>query len=118
MSYVMLIDPSVWSFYVVFGWFQDSFAGIERESPYILSVGYLKGAEQAGTSAALMLNVIMKFMNARKQPCSYNIVNSSTCLYKPQMGIEPTYSGPGRCDDLPIIIELPNPWEQCGGELD
>ena len=64
------LDPS---FYIaVFGWFQDSFAGIERESPYILSVGYLKGAEQAGTSAALMLNVIMKFMNARKQLCSYN----------------------------------------------
>ena len=35
------------------------------------------------------------------------------------MGIDPTYSGPGRCDDLSIIIiELPNPLEQCGGEQD
>ena len=66
----MLTDPSG-SFYAVFGWFQDSFVGIERESPYNLSVGYLKGADQAGTSEELMLNVVMKLMNARKQPCSY-----------------------------------------------
>ena len=70
----MLIDSSE-SFYAVFGWYQDSFAGIERESPYNLSVGYLKGAELAGTSAALTLNVMTKFMNARKQPCSYKINN-------------------------------------------
>ena len=50
----------------MFGWFQDSFIGIERESTYSLSVGYLKGAEQAGTSASadLMLNVVTKFGNA------------------------------------------------------
>ena len=50
----------------MFGWFQDSFAGIEQESTYSLSVGYLKGAEQACTSksAELMLNVMTKFGNA------------------------------------------------------
>ena len=68
----MLIDPSAWSFYAVFGWFQDSFAGIERKSPYNLSVGYLKGAEQVDSSAALILNVIMK--SKRKQPYTYNII--------------------------------------------
>ena len=52
----------------VFGWFQDSFIGIEQESAYSLPAGYLKGAEQAGAlSAELMLNVMTKFSNAGKQ---------------------------------------------------
>jgi hypothetical protein len=61
----------------VFGWLQDSFFGIERESAYNLSVGYLKGAEQAGAStAALMLNVMTNFKvndqpAERKQPCNF-----------------------------------------------
>lgn len=50
--------------HTVFGWFQDSFVGIERETPYSLSVGYLKGTDQAGTSAELMLNIMTKFGNA------------------------------------------------------
>ena len=107
--HVMLIDPSARSFYydAVFGWFQDSFTGIERESPYNLSVGYLKGAEQADTSAALILNVIMKFM--RKQPCTYNIINSSTCIQVPNGNrTHILWTRQLRCDDLPIIIiELP-----------
>jgi hypothetical protein len=52
--------------HTVFGWFQDSFVGIERESAYNLSVGYIKGAEQAG--ARLMLNVVTNFGTARKHP--------------------------------------------------
>ena len=109
----VLIDPSE-SFYAVFGWYQDSFVGIEQESPYNLSVGYLKGAEQAGASARLMLNVLTKFMNARKQPyCYTRIVNSSTYIQVPRslMGIEPTYSYLWtRCDALPY------PRRQGGGE--
>lgn len=50
----------------VFGWFQDSFFGIEQDSAYNLSAGYLKGAEQAGADARLMLNVRTKFRSARK----------------------------------------------------
>ena len=52
--------------HAVFSWFQDSFVGIEQESAYNLSAGYIKGAEQAGAGAALMLNVMTKFSNARK----------------------------------------------------
>ena len=54
--------------HAVFGWFQDSFIGIERESAYNLSAGYIRGAEQAGAGAALILNVMTQFSNARKQP--------------------------------------------------
>ena len=53
--------------HAVFGWLQDSFTVIERGSAYNLSAGYLKGAEQAGAGATLMLNVKAKFNNARKQ---------------------------------------------------
>ena len=49
----------------VFGWFQNSFAGIEREIPYNLFVGYIKGAELA--DARLMFNVMPKFGTASKQ---------------------------------------------------
>ena len=58
--------------HAVFGWLQDSFAVIERGSAYNLSAGYLKGAEQAGASATLLLNVKAKFNIARKQ--QYTII--------------------------------------------
>ena len=54
----------------VFGWFQDSFIGIEQDPAYNLSAGYLKGAEQAGVGARLMLNVMIKFSSARKHVIS------------------------------------------------
>ena len=60
----------------VFGWFQNSFAGIERESPYNLSVGYLKGAEQAG--ARLMLNVMENLGTARKHP--HSTLQQNLCM--------------------------------------
>ena len=50
----------------MFGWFEDSFTVIEQGSVYNLSASYLKGAEQAGTGATLLLNVKAKFDNARK----------------------------------------------------
>ena len=50
--------------HAVFGWFQDSFIGIERESTYSLSVGYLKGAAGTSASADLMLSIVTKFGNA------------------------------------------------------
>ena len=58
--------------HVVFGWLQSSFTVIKRSSAYNLSAGYLKGAEQAGAGARLLLNVKAKFNNARKQ--QYTIV--------------------------------------------
>ena len=65
--------------HAVFGWFQDSFIGIEQESAYSLPAGYLKGAEQAGAlSAELMLNVVTNFSNAGKQTytcCISYIIN-------------------------------------------
>ena len=60
----------------MFGWFQDSFVGIERESPYNLSVGYLKGAEQAG--ARLMLNVRENLGTARKY--TYSMLQLNLCM--------------------------------------
>ena len=53
----------------VFGWFQNSFAGIERETSYNLFVGYLKGAELA--DARLMFNVMPKFGTASKHHFTY-----------------------------------------------
>ena len=32
----------------VYGWFQDSFTGVEQDLSYLLEVGYQKGAQQAG----------------------------------------------------------------------
>ena len=52
--------------YAVFGWFQDSFIGMEQEIAHRLSAGYLKGAEQAGAGATIMLNVMSIFGNACK----------------------------------------------------
>ena len=51
----------------MFGWFQDSFVGMEQEIAHSLSVGYLKGAEQAGDGARMMLNVIRIFGSASKR---------------------------------------------------
>ena len=50
----------------MFGWFQDSFIGMEQEIAYSLSAGYLKGAEQAGDGATMTLNVIRVSGNASK----------------------------------------------------
>ena len=60
----------------MFGWFQNSFVGIERESPYNLSVGYLKGAEQA--DARLMLNVMENLGTARKHP--HSMLQQNLCM--------------------------------------
>jgi hypothetical protein len=62
--------------YAVLGWFQGSFVGIEQESAYNLLVGYLKGAEQAGASAALVLDVMTKFSNASKLLYSITIISN------------------------------------------
>ena len=57
----------------VFGWFQNSFNGVEQDSAYSLSVGYLKGAEQAGVSSTLILNVMIMTTpgNASNFDCVY-----------------------------------------------
>ena len=73
-----MITPLNAYFYAraVFGWFQNSFIGIERESPYNLSVGYLKGAEQAGVR--LMLNVMKNLGTARKHP--HSTLQQNLCM--------------------------------------
>ena len=43
----------------MFGWFQNSFVGIEQDSAYSLMAGYLKGAEQTGADVILILNVML-----------------------------------------------------------
>ena len=48
-----------WQFYIkyiVFGFLQDSFSGIEQGPGHMVEVGYQKGAEQAGVN--LILNVM------------------------------------------------------------
>ena len=44
----------------MFGWSQESLSGAEKGSPYNLTVGYLKGAEQVGADAQLTLNVVVR----------------------------------------------------------
>ena len=44
----------------MFGWIQTSLSGTEKDSPYSLTVGYLKGAEQVGADAELTLNVMVR----------------------------------------------------------
>ena len=58
----------------VFGWFQNSFIGMEQDATYNLTAGYLKGAEQAGAGARLTLNIMVKISSARKQ---LNVIASS-----------------------------------------
>ena len=54
----------------MFGWFQDSFVEMEQETALNVSAGYLKGAEQAGDGARMMLNVVRTFGSASKQHCT------------------------------------------------
>ena len=49
---------------LVFGWYQESFTGVEQESAYMLYAGYLKGRDQAGV--AIELRVTSKLDNASK----------------------------------------------------
>ena len=49
---------------LVFGWYQESFTGVERESAYVLYAGYQKGGYQAGTE--IELRVTSKLDNASK----------------------------------------------------
>ena len=48
---------------------------MEQEVAHSLSAGYLKGAEQAGDGARMMLNVISIFDSASKQHC--NVLRAS-----------------------------------------
>ena len=59
---------------IVFGWFQNSFIGMEQESAYSQVVGYLKGTEQAGTDARLVLNVMLMI-----RPKTDNHAGMSSC---------------------------------------
>ena len=44
------------TYLIVFGWIQDSFNGMERESAYSLLAGYLKGGEQANVPIIFNVN--------------------------------------------------------------
>ena len=50
--------------HAVFGWVQESLSEIEIDSPYNLAVGYLKGPEEVGADAQLMLNVMIRHGSA------------------------------------------------------
>lgn len=41
-------------FISVYGWFQDSFTGVEQDSSYFIEVGYQKGAHHAGLDLLFM----------------------------------------------------------------
>ena len=52
-------------FNVVFGWFQDSFTGMELKSDaHMINAGYLKGGEHAGVE--IVLEVTSQLYNASK----------------------------------------------------
>ena len=69
----------------VFGWLEDSFVGIEQESAYNISAGYLKGDEQVGAGARLMLNVMARFNDTSKQwkpkRATFMLPHSENCMW-------------------------------------
>lgn len=40
----------------VFGWFQDSYTGVEQESPHVVTAGYWKGAQQVQRNLTFIIN--------------------------------------------------------------
>jgi hypothetical protein len=58
----------------VFGWFEDSYTGMERESAHTLLAGYLKGGEQA--NVPIIFDVISKLGTASK----YSFLEELTIL--------------------------------------
>ena len=66
---------------VVFGWYQDSFTGVERDQAYMLQAGYQKGAEQADVD--ILLNVVSELDTASKPLlCLQNVSTFiSTCKH-------------------------------------
>ena len=59
--------------FAVFGWFQDSFVGLEQELAHTLEAGYLKGAEVAEVNISVNLDV----MSQSPGPDMSNNSNSS-----------------------------------------
>ena len=57
--------------FTVYGWFQDSFVGVEQELAHTLEVGYLKGAEVAGVNISVNVDVM-------SQPTGPGISNNCT----------------------------------------
>jgi hypothetical protein len=49
----------------VFGWFQESFIGMEQKSAHLLYAGYLKGGDQAA-GTEIELRVASQLDNASK----------------------------------------------------
>ena len=68
--------------HAVFGWFENSFIGLEQEIAHSLSAGYLKGAEQAGEGATMILNVMRIFRNASKLANMYRsyVICKHVCM--------------------------------------
>ena len=50
--------------YIVFGWFHDSFTGMEQRQAHTVQAGYQKGAEQANVE--ILLNVVSELVTASK----------------------------------------------------
>lgn len=41
---------------LVFGWFQDSYTGIEQETDHVVMAGYKKGAQKVGHNLVFTIN--------------------------------------------------------------
>ena len=41
---------------IVFGWFQDSYTGVEQEIDHIIMAGYRKGAQMVGENLVFTVN--------------------------------------------------------------
>ena len=41
---------------LVFGWFQDSYTGIEQEIDHVVMAGYIKGAQKVGHDLVFIVN--------------------------------------------------------------
>ena len=58
--------------FAVFGWFQDSFVGLEQELAHTVVVGYLKGAEVAGVNISVNVDVMSQSTGpGMSNNCSY-----------------------------------------------
>ena len=55
---------------VIFGWFNDSFTGIEQEASHTLHVGYLKGAQNFGLDFTFRAQVQGSLVQVVRGKCS------------------------------------------------
>jgi hypothetical protein len=52
----MTIKFNIINVLLVFGWFQDSYTGLEQEKDHTMMAGYKKGAQAVGDNLVFMVN--------------------------------------------------------------